>query len=109
MKERNSLGYEYMKYYAEVDKGSIDLYEDLKIKYGEKWKEQLENNIFFHISNSRGAASITRNGEVITVSITNPHITMMSNVDYTKKLNQKIHGYKWIGQTYKRKKDEQLL
>lgn len=36
MKERNSLGYEYMKYYAEVDKGSIDLYEDLKIKYGEK-------------------------------------------------------------------------
>ena len=34
-------------------------------------------------------ASITRNGEVNTVSITNPHITMMSNVDYTKKLNQK--------------------
>lgn len=56
----------------------------MKIKYGDGWKEQLENNIFFHINSYRGSAVITRNGKRITMRITNPHITMMTDVNYVR-------------------------
>lgn len=84
MKERTSLGYKYLEYYSKVDKGEVDIWEDMKIKYGDGWKEQLENNIFFHINSYRGSAVITRNGKRITMRITNPHITMMTDVNYVR-------------------------
>lgn len=34
MKETNSLGYDYVRYYSEVDRGNIDLFEGLKNKHG---------------------------------------------------------------------------
>lgn len=87
MKETNSLGYDYVRYYSEVDRGNIDLFESLKNKHGSNWETVLRNNIFFHINNNRGRVRIkgdTNN----SISITNPHVTMMTDIGYTPDIDR---------------------
>lgn len=87
MKETNSLGYDYVRYYSEVDRGNIDLFESLKNKHGSNWETVLRNNIFFHINNNRGRVRIK--GDINnSISITNPHVTMMTDIGYTPDIDR---------------------
>lgn len=105
MKEEDTLGRDFIKYWSKIESGEIPLFSNVS---SEGWRESLETNLLIHIGHDKGYVKIKGTGSEKdqTFSLNNHHFTLISDATMNEDLKT---YYKALGNITSLIKDKGLL
>ena len=92
IKEKDSLGYNFVSFYSQVDSDRINLIDNID---SEEDKEAFENNLLFYLANNEGSLNFQRGTNNINLRVKNPYFVMMSDIalsESKKNLNNNVYN-----------------